>query len=71
MILSENFSLSREQNNWFAASDKKLSLAPFLSTVLVHERYNGIDSPFNYGEKYYNLDMSILVCYLLITKVSN
>jgi glycine/D-amino acid oxidase-like deaminating enzyme len=47
-ILRKFFSIE-EQNNWFTASDK-LSLAPFLSTVLVHEKYNGIDSPFNYGE---------------------
>ncbi|MES2411573.1 MAG: FAD-binding oxidoreductase [Bacteroidota bacterium] len=38
-----------EQNNWFAASDKP-NLAPFLSTAIVHKKYNGIDSPFGYGE---------------------
>jgi glycine/D-amino acid oxidase-like deaminating enzyme len=38
-----------EQNNWFAASDKP-NLAPFLSTKIIHENYNGIDSPFGYGE---------------------
>lgn len=38
-----------EQNNWFIASDKP-NLAPFLSTHLIHKEYNGIDSPFGYGE---------------------
>ncbi|MCF6130923.1 NAD(P)/FAD-dependent oxidoreductase [Flavobacterium wongokense] len=38
-----------EQNNWFTASDKP-NLAPFLSTNIVHKKYNGIDSPFGYGE---------------------
>lgn len=38
-----------EQNNWFAASDKP-NLAPFLSTTIVQKKYNGIDSPFGYGE---------------------
>ena len=47
-ILRKFFSVE-EQNNWFAASDKR-SLAPFLSTVLVSKKYSGIDSPYNYGE---------------------
>ena len=38
-----------EQNNWFTASDKP-NLAPFLSTTIVHKKYNGIDAPFGYGE---------------------
>ena len=38
-----------EQNNWFIATDK-IGLAPFLSSDLVLKKYNGIDSPFNYGE---------------------
>lgn len=38
-----------EQNNWFLATDK-IGLAPFLSTKLVSKKYNGIDSPFNFGE---------------------
>ena len=38
-----------EQNNWFAASDKP-NLAPFLSTAIVHKKYNGIDAPFGFGE---------------------
>ncbi|WP_293893112.1 FAD-binding oxidoreductase [Flavobacterium sp.] len=38
-----------EQNNWFAASDKP-NLAPFLSTTIVHKKYNGIEAPFGYGE---------------------
>lgn len=38
-----------EQNNWFQATDK-LGLAPFLSTKLIATKYNGIHSPFNFGE---------------------
>ncbi|WP_348822774.1 NAD(P)/FAD-dependent oxidoreductase [Flavobacterium aestuarii] len=47
-ILRKFFSIE-EQNNWFAASDKK-NLAPFLSTSLCFNKYDGIDSPFGYGE---------------------
>jgi glycine oxidase len=47
-ILRKFFSVE-EQNNWFAASDKK-TLTPFLSTQLVTKKYSGIESPYNYGE---------------------
>ncbi|PJJ09333.1 glycine/D-amino acid oxidase-like deaminating enzyme [Flavobacterium sp. 1] len=47
-ILRKFFSIE-EQNNWFAASDK-VALAPFLSTSLCFNEYEGIDSPFGYGE---------------------
>jgi glycine oxidase len=47
-ILRKFFSIE-EQNNWFAASDKK-ALAPFLSTELITKKYSGIESPYNYGE---------------------
>ena len=47
-ILRKFFSVE-EQNNWFAASDK-ITLAPFLSTELIHKNYAGIDSPYGYGE---------------------
>lgn len=47
-ILRKFFS-AEEQNNWFAASDKK-SLAPFLSTAIITKKYPGIESPYNYGE---------------------
>jgi len=47
-ILRKFFSVE-EQNNWFAASDKK-ALAPFLSTSLCFKKYEGINSPFGYGE---------------------
>jgi len=47
-ILRKFFSIE-EQNNWFAASDKK-NLAPFLSTKLISRKYNSIDSPYDYGE---------------------
>lgn len=38
-----------EQNNWFQATDK-VGLAPFLSTKLITKKYNGIDSPYHFGE---------------------
>ena len=47
-ILRKFFSIE-EQNNWFAASDKK-ALAPFLSLELISKQYTGIDSPYGYGE---------------------
>jgi glycine/D-amino acid oxidase-like deaminating enzyme len=47
-ILRKFFSIE-EQNNWFAASDKR-GLAPFLSPTLITKKYSGIDSPYNYGE---------------------
>lgn len=47
-ILRKFFSIE-EQNNWFIASDKP-ELNPFLSLNLISKKYNGIDSPFNYGE---------------------
>ena len=47
-ILRKFFSIE-EQNNWFAASDKS-TLAPFLSTELVHNKYHGIESPYHYGQ---------------------
>jgi len=47
-ILRKFFSVE-EQNNWFAASDNKM-LAPFLSLDLVKTKYQGINSPFDYGE---------------------
>ena len=47
-ILRKFFSIE-EQNNWFAASDKK-ALAPFLSLDLISKKYPGIDSPYGYGE---------------------
>jgi glycine/D-amino acid oxidase-like deaminating enzyme len=47
-ILRKFFSIE-EQNNWFVASDKD-NLAPFLSLDLISKKYDGIDSPFGYGE---------------------
>lgn len=38
-----------EQNNWFLASDKP-NLSPYLSTQIINKKYNGIDSPFGYGQ---------------------
>lgn len=47
-ILRKFFSIE-EQNNWFAASDNN-RLAPFLSLDLVKTKYQGINSPFDYGQ---------------------
>jgi len=47
-ILRKFFSIE-EQNNWFTASDKT-ALTPFLSTSLIFKTFEGIDSPFGYGE---------------------
>ncbi|AWA28802.1 FAD-dependent oxidoreductase [Flavobacterium magnum] len=47
-MLRKFFSIE-EQNNWFAASDKP-GLTPFLSTSLFTNAFNGITSPFNYGQ---------------------
>ncbi|MBC7606395.1 MAG: FAD-dependent oxidoreductase [Burkholderiales bacterium] len=42
------FASIEEQNNWFVASDK-YGLNAFLAPELVSRKYNGIDSPFDYG----------------------
>ncbi|PWA04142.1 NAD(P)/FAD-dependent oxidoreductase [Flavobacterium psychrotolerans] len=47
-ILRKFFSVE-EQNNWFVASDKE-GLSQFLSTTLISRTYNGIDSPYDFGE---------------------
>lgn len=38
-----------EQNNWFVASDKP-NLSPFISPTISYNQYNGITSPFGFGE---------------------
>ncbi len=47
-ILRKFFSVE-EQNNWFIASDK-IGLSPFLSLKLITTKFEGIDSPFDYGK---------------------
>lgn len=49
MPIYRKFFSIEEQNNWFAASDKP-NLARYLSTKLISKKYEGIDSPFGYGE---------------------
>lgn len=49
MPIYRKFFSVEEQNNWFTASDKP-NLAPFLSTTVVHKKYQAIESPFGYGE---------------------
>lgn len=38
-----------EQNNWFEASDK-INLTPFLSTQLVHTKYEHLPAPYGFGK---------------------
>jgi glycine oxidase len=47
-VLRKFFSIE-EQNNWFVASDKP-NLAPFLSTKILFNDYNGIKSPLGFGQ---------------------
>ena len=49
MPIYRKFFSAEEQNNWFTASDKP-NLTPFLSSKIIHKKYNSIDSPFGYGE---------------------
>lgn len=42
------FASVEEQNNWFIASEKE-GLSSFLSGTLVRDKFNGIDSPFDFG----------------------
>ena len=43
------FASFEEQNNWFQAADKP-TLAPFLSTTIIHRQYQSICSEFGFGE---------------------
>lgn len=43
------FSSIEEQNNWYAASDK-IELRPFMSTVIRRDLFDGLDSPYDFGE---------------------
>ena len=47
--ICRKFVSAEEQNNWFEAADKP-ALAPFLSTSVIHTKYNGIDSPYGFGK---------------------
>ena len=47
-ILRKFFSVE-EQNNWFVASEK-ISLTPFLSSVIKHTGISGINASFGFGE---------------------
>jgi glycine oxidase len=47
-VLRKFFSVE-EQNNWFTASDKP-GLCEFLSTTLFTKAFEGIESPFGYGQ---------------------
>ncbi|KGO84779.1 FAD-dependent oxidoreductase [Flavobacterium rivuli WB 3.3-2 = DSM 21788] len=43
------FASVEEQNNWFEAADKP-ALEPFLSTQIVHKKYENLPSPFGFGQ---------------------
>ena len=47
-VIRKFFSVE-EQNNWFSASDK-INLSSFISTKLLYNKFNGIESPFGFGE---------------------
>ncbi|WP_330444356.1 NAD(P)/FAD-dependent oxidoreductase [Flavobacterium sp. C4GT6] len=47
--ICRKFVSAEEQNNWFEAADKP-ALSPFLSTSVIHTKYNGIDSPYGFGK---------------------
>jgi glycine oxidase len=49
MPVIRKFFSAEEQNNWFVAADKP-NLSPFLSTTLLNKKYDGINSPFGFGE---------------------
>lgn len=51
-----------EQNNWFSASDQP-KLSPFLSLDIISKKYEGIDSPFGFGEIFRTgyLDMGVFL----------
>jgi glycine oxidase len=56
------FASVEEQNNWFEAADKP-ALESFLSTNIVHKSYNGIQSPFGFGEVLHTgyVDTNVLI----------
>jgi hypothetical protein len=56
------FASVEEQNNWFEAADKP-AMEPFLSTQIVHKKYNGLPSPFGFGEVLHTgyVDTSVLI----------
>lgn len=47
--LYRKFASIEEQNIWFEAIDNP-KLTPFLHPEIVHEKFEGIDSPFGYGK---------------------
>ena len=56
------FASIEEQNNWFQACDKP-NLAPFLSTDIIHKKYQSITSDFGFGQVLQTgyVEVSILV----------
>lgn len=62
MPVYRKFASIEEQNNWFEVADKP-ALEPFLSTQIVHKKYNGLPSPFGFGEVLHTgyVDTNILI----------
>jgi len=60
--LYRKFASAEEQNNWFLAADKPV-LGDFLSTTIVHRKYDCLLSPFGFGEVKYTgyVDTALLV----------
>jgi glycine oxidase len=60
--LLRKFYSIEEQNNWFSASDKP-NLSTFLSTTIINQKWNSIDSPLGFGEVLYSgyVDTNLLV----------
>jgi len=56
------FASIEEQNNWFEAADKP-ALEPFLSTQIVHQKYNGLPSPYGFGKVLHTgyVDTNVLI----------
>lgn len=48
MPVYRKFASVEEQNNWFEAADKPV-LEPFLSTQIMHTKYEHLSSPFGFG----------------------
>ena len=56
------FASVEEQNNWFEAADKP-ALEPFLSTQIIHKKYDFLPSPFGFGEVLHTgyVDTNVLI----------
>jgi len=62
MPVYRKFASIEELNNWFEAADKP-ALEPFLSTQIIHKKYDGLPSPFGFGEVLHTgyVDTNVLI----------